>query len=194
MPVVAFLDGHVSHLSFETTEFCLDHGIHLISLHPNSTQIIQPMDVSMFSVIKQKWRRAIHEWKFQNHTVNFKSEAFASVLKKLLLENAKPEYFRAGFETCGLYPFNPDRFNYLKIISKPVIQCTHDDEQAKIDQHEYAITLRRIGELIGKEKELEFFKHFTKIATIESTINVRDQSLFEIWKETLIRSKSDYYR
>lgn len=46
-PVVVFLDGHSSHLS----EFCSNTGIILISLFPNSTHILQPLDVSVFGVL-----------------------------------------------------------------------------------------------------------------------------------------------
>ncbi|KAL5479554.1 hypothetical protein EMCRGX_G023088 [Ephydatia muelleri] len=51
-PVVVFADGHKSHLSPETVEFCASNGIILVALYPNSTHMIQPLDVSVFKSLK----------------------------------------------------------------------------------------------------------------------------------------------
>jgi hypothetical protein len=46
LPVVLFVDGQSSHLTYSLSEFCSENGIHLVALHPNATHIIQPIDPS----------------------------------------------------------------------------------------------------------------------------------------------------
>lgn len=47
-PVVVFLDGHLSHLSLPFSRLCRENDIIVICLHPNTTHILQPLDVSFF--------------------------------------------------------------------------------------------------------------------------------------------------
>lgn len=65
-PVLLFVDGHTSHASFETVEFCRKHEIVLISLLPNSTHFTQPLDVSFFSPMKKSWEEVLKQWRFDN--------------------------------------------------------------------------------------------------------------------------------
>lgn len=50
-PVILFVDGHRSHLSPEVSTFCSEQIV-LIALHPNSTHLLQPADVSVFRPLK----------------------------------------------------------------------------------------------------------------------------------------------
>lgn len=47
-PVIIFVDGHKSHISMELAEFCVKNRLILISLYPNSTRILQPLDRLFF--------------------------------------------------------------------------------------------------------------------------------------------------
>lgn len=58
-PVVLFLDGHSSHLTLNLSKFCKEHEIILIALPPNSTHIMQPLDISFFHPLKSAWRSAV---------------------------------------------------------------------------------------------------------------------------------------
>ena len=52
-PIVIFLDGHSYHLSIQLMQFCKENEIELIALYPNSTQVFQPLDTSVFRPLKQ---------------------------------------------------------------------------------------------------------------------------------------------
>lgn len=52
LPVVLFVDGRRSHISYHVSQFCKDHGIYHIALTPNATHILQPADVSVFKPLK----------------------------------------------------------------------------------------------------------------------------------------------
>lgn len=50
--VVVFADGHSSHFTVPLVQFCEQHQIELIALYPNSTHLIQPLDVGFFRPFK----------------------------------------------------------------------------------------------------------------------------------------------
>lgn len=58
-PVVVFVDGHASHLSLNLSNFCRENGIILICLPPNTTHMLQPLDVAFFFPLKQAWKKFI---------------------------------------------------------------------------------------------------------------------------------------
>lgn len=57
LPVILFFDGHVSHLSLQTSQFCDSKGIILVVLYPNATHILQLNDVSVFGTLKEGWKK-----------------------------------------------------------------------------------------------------------------------------------------
>ena len=50
-PVVLFFDGHYSHLSIALIKRARQLGIHLFCLPPNTTHILQPLDVGVFGPV-----------------------------------------------------------------------------------------------------------------------------------------------
>ncbi|KAJ8927713.1 hypothetical protein NQ314_019791 [Rhamnusium bicolor] len=61
-PVILFVDGHKSHLTYELSVLCSELKIEVIALYPNVTRIIQPADVAVFRPIKVAWRAAVRKW------------------------------------------------------------------------------------------------------------------------------------
>lgn len=97
-PVIVFIDGHRSHLAFETQEFCKQNDIWLIPLYPNTTHVLQPMDVTCFRVLKYKWREAVHDWKAASTEPSLSKECFCelfcrkvSVLWKKIIEKCNDD-------------------------------------------------------------------------------------------------------
>jgi len=40
----------------------------MVALYPNSTHIIQPLDVAVFGPLKSKWKRIVKQWRIENDT------------------------------------------------------------------------------------------------------------------------------
>lgn len=110
LPVILFIDGHSSHLTLHTSKFCDENGIILISLHPNSTHLIQPMDVAVFRTLKESWRNAVHEWRLQNVNKSpiLRKTDFAPLLRTVLEHKVTPDILKNGFRKCGLVPWKSD--------------------------------------------------------------------------------------
>lgn len=62
-----FVDGHKSHLTPGVSDFCKENQIILVPLPPNTTHILQRADVSVFKPLKDGWKEAVKQWKFDNH-------------------------------------------------------------------------------------------------------------------------------
>ncbi|XP_050499973.1 uncharacterized protein LOC126880248 isoform X2 [Diabrotica virgifera virgifera] len=139
-PVFLFIDGHSSHLTLHTSRFCAEHGIILVALHPNATQLLQPMDVAVFRSLKGGWKNAVHQWRIENQAFPvLRKIHFCPLLKKVLEERLMPSILKNGFRKCGLVPWDVGaiRFNNEKIDISKKIQEVQEMEQGKnfIEKH-----------------------------------------------------------
>lgn len=62
-PIVLFVDGHVSHLTYHLSTYCKSVEIILIALYPNATHLLQPMDVAVFRTLKSSWKEEVMKWR-----------------------------------------------------------------------------------------------------------------------------------
>jgi len=60
-PVVVFVDGHKSHITYQLSVLCNKLKIEIIALYPNATRILQPADVAVFHPVKMYWRKAVRD-------------------------------------------------------------------------------------------------------------------------------------
>uniref|UniRef100_A0ABD2WS72 DDE-1 domain-containing protein n=1 Tax=Trichogramma kaykai TaxID=54128 RepID=A0ABD2WS72_9HYME len=125
LPVVLYVDGHVSHLSYPLMQLCVANQIELITLYPNSTHIIQPLDVARFHQLKDKYRETLRKWRFDNDVVDYKKHSFAPVLELTLLNIDVTSSITNGFRTTGLFPLDADAVDYdvLNKNKKKIIEC-----------------------------------------------------------------------
>ena len=108
-PVVMFLDGYSSHLSYNCVRTAKDLQIILVKLPPNSTHLLQVLDVSVFKPAKAKWSNIVKSWFRQTRFESISKSVFPTLLSKLfdaLVE--KPEYLINGFRATGIWPLNKD--------------------------------------------------------------------------------------
>lgn len=117
-PVVLFVDGHTSHVSYKASEMCNELQIILVCLYPNATRILQPADVSVFKPLKSGWHEAVFIWKRQNTDKILTKVKFARILKIVVDTFIKKTTIENGFRTCGLYPWNADAVDYSKCLGK----------------------------------------------------------------------------
>ena len=106
-PVVLFFDGHFSHMSISLIKKARSLGIHLFCLPPNTTHILQPLDIGVFGPMKQQWRTILKQHKIATRATNITKERFPALIKQLWETSIKPEHLEAGFRAAGLVPFNP---------------------------------------------------------------------------------------
>lgn len=180
-PILFFLDGHSSHMTLHLSRFCSDNKIVIISLYPNATHILQPMDVSIFRPLKLQWKKAVADWRLDNQGEKLKKEHFASVLKKAL-NVISPDCLKNGFRKCGLFPFGADYVDMTKIKTSNRQEKTENEAVVTEDALFLNKIEHKIVKLFNKEK-LELFKrlYFLPRNQLELELPSEDLSLYLIW-------------
>ena len=96
-PVVLFLDGHKSHMSYTLSEECSKQHIIISTLLPNSTLILQPADVSVFKPLKSAWKLTVREFQREHPNTVVTRVNFAALIDKTIGLAAKESAIRNGF-------------------------------------------------------------------------------------------------
>ncbi|KAJ4439001.1 hypothetical protein ANN_14956 [Periplaneta americana] len=116
-------DNLASHFNPEVLRVCEENDIAFVCLPPNSTNILQPLDVAFFRPFKQAWRNTLLQWKLKHpKMVGIPKPEVPSLLKCTLekMDLAPPKRpdgeksaikrnLMKGFETCGIVPLNQDK-------------------------------------------------------------------------------------
>lgn len=122
-PKIIIGDNLSSHISLHVLEECERYNIRFVLLPPNSTHLLQPLDVAFFAALKKKWRTTLTEWKLQNKGCIPKSE-FPRVFKKTLtaMEPTMQQTIKSGFRACGIFPLSPE-----VVLNKIPVPTAQDD-------------------------------------------------------------------
>ena len=153
-PKVLIGDNLASHLSSFVITECDKNNIRFILLPPNSTQLTQPLDVSVFRPIKAAWRKILQEWKKHNKGT-IRKEVFPRLLKQALakVSTTNEQNIRSGFEATGIWPL--DRYKILNRLPKT-------DQQNLQEAREIVDSLKTVFEKsrfktatsVGRKKKL----------------------------------------
>lgn len=111
--VVIIGDNLASHISVSVVTACEDNNIDFVLLPPNSTNLTQPLDVSVFRPLKGHWRTLLTEFKSTSLGRKYSCLPKAEFPKQLarlmerLQKNIK-QNIQSGFKKCGINPLNAE--------------------------------------------------------------------------------------
>ena len=117
-PIILYVNGHASHVTFPLVQFCKQNSVKIISLYPNATCVLQPLDIAFFHPLKDLWKIEIDEFRRIIGFQPFQKEDSAPILKMAIDKLNLREIMKNSFATCGLYPFSPKNFNYKSLEDK----------------------------------------------------------------------------
>ena len=80
-PTVMLCDGRYSHLGLSLILKPMKVGIHLVCLPPNTTHILQPLDVGVFWPVKSAWRKVLKLYRRRNRAENVTKNVFPGLIK-----------------------------------------------------------------------------------------------------------------
>ncbi|KAG8196865.1 hypothetical protein JTE90_027577 [Oedothorax gibbosus] len=109
-PVVVFLDGRKSHLTLHLSRFCWDQNIILIALPPNSSDILHPLDISVFLPIKKVFKRFLRLRKSKS----IKDFDVPVALSRIVTDARMKKNIVCGFSGTGIFPFDENNVDYSK--------------------------------------------------------------------------------
>ena len=84
----------------------------LLPYPPNSTQLLQPLDVAVFRPMKAHWRKIFGNYRAETRlTGSIHKEAFPFLLNQLwqMIKTKSADSIRNGFAATGLHPRNVNR-------------------------------------------------------------------------------------
>ena len=105
-PVILFLDGHHSHISLELIRKARANNVILQCLPPNTTHLLQPLDVGVFAPVKSAWKSILKRYKLETRGERVSKEVFPSLVAQLWDASFKPDHCKGGFRGAGLVPFS----------------------------------------------------------------------------------------
>ncbi|KAJ8931636.1 hypothetical protein NQ314_015430 [Rhamnusium bicolor] len=180
-PILFFVDGHVSHMTLHLSRFCSANGIELFALYPNSTHLLQPMDVAVFRPLKNFWKKEVKKWRMANCGNKLQKHHFAPIFKEALLSITEGT-LKNGFRVSGLSPFNLENVNFTKILSGKLLP----DSKTPKNQNSNNVLLKELEDRMGENK----VRHFQESISKEQWDGALEYtSLFQIWKDLITENQ-----
>ncbi|XP_051156768.1 uncharacterized protein LOC127278881 [Leptopilina boulardi] len=193
-PKLLLLDNHDSHLSIQALDYCVEHGIHLVSFPPHCTHKLQPLDRSVFGPFKSAIGRSFDAW-MRNHPGRTITIAdLPALLNEPYKAAVTPSNILAGFECTGIFPFNDNKFTDLDFMPASVTDRPLPEEisaepnvaaQVVIDEQNNEVDLDSTIESIlpfpvaaPRKTHRGRKRRFTSILTSnESMVSLREEQL-----------------
>lgn len=116
-------DNLRSHISLEVVDLCSKNDILFVCLPPNSTHLVQPLDVGFFKTLKHLWRAMLIRYSKEDPTLSLLNKVvFPRMLKELLDSVDAEKLLPPAFAKCGLLPI--DRFKPIERL--PTVRKSQD--------------------------------------------------------------------
>ena len=129
----------------------------LISLYPNATHVLQPLDVAFFYPLKNAWKEEIEEFKRTIGFQPFQKEDFAPILKKAVDKLNVREIMKNSLATCGLALFAINNFNYTILENEfNTANETNVCQSRDISSGEHRKNLENLENVMGESLRMEF--------------------------------------
>ncbi|XP_072026714.1 LOW QUALITY PROTEIN: uncharacterized protein [Amphiura filiformis] len=104
--VVLILDGHKSHETLRTLKEAQENYVDIICLPPNTTHLLQPLDITFFKSLKCHWNRENEAYCRENHGEFVKKGSFMKVFQKSWDKCCqKTGVVSNGFKRVGIAPY-----------------------------------------------------------------------------------------
>jgi hypothetical protein len=119
------LDGHGSHATPEFDQYCCTNNIITLCMPAHTSHILQPLDVSCFSPLKQAYGQEVQELVRQGiHHID--KEDFLMIYSRIQQSAFSEQNIRSGFQATGLIPYNPQRvLSSLTVTKTPSLPGTY---------------------------------------------------------------------
>lgn len=182
-PVIVFLDGHISHMSYCLSAFCKQQQIILCCLPPNATHILQPLDVAVFAPLKKHWQKFVKTWRSSHDGMDIQKFDIPNALSEIIKKIDLSKTIQAGFKCCGLYPFDPNAVKYDKCVTQTQIAS---DVVKSANQHSVLTsTNTELLQELEKNINVNILQRFKELKSNKLNWNGETEysALFDTWSK-----------
>ena len=126
-------DGHGSHIDIRTSTLCKENKAIPYALPPHTSHVTQPLDVCVFGPFKANWKHAINMFIHETGAV-VDMYSLGRIFSNAYFKTVRPAINIKGFESTGLWPYNPEKINYSKMDASKTFPVTAEESQpAEVD-------------------------------------------------------------
>ncbi|XP_075990190.1 uncharacterized protein LOC142985832 [Anticarsia gemmatalis] len=104
-PCLLIYDGHSTHIQLSLLEKAAELGVTILKLPSHASHLLQPLDLSVFKSMKDKWDAKILTWQRLNVGAKLQKDQFSQIIGEVWNE-LDPKIIRNGFKKGGVFPFN----------------------------------------------------------------------------------------
>ena len=104
-PVLLMLDGHKSHVSYTSVDFCRQNGILLYALPPHTTHVLQPSELP-FAKLKKEYNKECDQFRITNNGELVTKYTFAKVFGQAFIKTYTPMAISNAYKATGIWPLD----------------------------------------------------------------------------------------
>ena len=102
---ILLLDGHTSHISYNTVKCARENRISIVSIPSNNSHALQPLDVRVFNGVKDVFYKHVLDFYRDSGNATIDKDSFPPLLRHVW-DGMKRTWIVHGFEKTGIYPYN----------------------------------------------------------------------------------------
>ncbi|XP_063837138.1 uncharacterized protein LOC135086264 [Ostrinia nubilalis] len=119
-PSLIIFDNHESHISIDSVKYAKEHGIHLLTIPPHTSQKLQPLDRILFGTLKSYYDTACDDWMVTHPGRTITIYDISGLLGRAYPLAMTPRNITKSFEITGIFPLNADIFTDDEFLSSYV--------------------------------------------------------------------------
>ena len=108
--VVLIEDGSKTHLTRAIIEEAVKLGVHLVALPSHLSDVVQPLDLSVFKPFKAALKKRRGNWRVKNKGKSITPSLFVKFVTESWMQCVTPSVIMSGFKRGGIAPFSPENF------------------------------------------------------------------------------------
>ena len=122
-PALLLVDGQKAHITADLTEEAKANKVIVLCRPAKLAHLIQPLNLSLNGPLRKGLTKAIG--KFLDHPSGVVDKHnFAKIYNMAWYMTITPELIRDGFRRAGIQPFNPQAFDYNRLLPKNAFATT----------------------------------------------------------------------
>jgi hypothetical protein len=161
---ILLLDGHGSHQTIEFMKECFDSNVNCFYLIPHSSYVLQPLDLTCFSLIKSTYRKQVSELAEIDDAAPIKKIRFIQYYDKARRRGLGLEHILASWRASGIHPWNPQ-----KVLNSHQVRHGGTIFQEQTTTQKSTPDRSRNLDVTTPNNSQEFYQQFQALQTIESS-------------------------
>ena len=174
------MDGHSSHYNPSTIKIAAAQQVILFSLPPHTTHTTQPLDVSAFGVLKQRWDEQCQQYMAKKSGKVVTRFQFSELFPYAWAEAMVLPTICAGFKAAGVYPLDSAVFVARTAASDPNNSPLPSSSLKLVPMYSPIAPKNRRAQSLTQEESKTFNKGMMRDVTCQVTLNTSRGSIFII--------------